>query len=139
MGFEVWKATDPHWRQLRAEAAPKSAETREAWIVGRLASGTTCRVTLERALTTGLLDNDFELTGPNGDRISVSYMRANIASFLGRAIPDPFEPEYHGGALVAVVYRWGIHSLAHGGQSWKFSTSKLAGAYADWKAKHGNV
>jgi hypothetical protein len=139
MAFETWKAIDPHWRQLRADAGPKAAETREAWIAERLASGKICRATLERALHNGLLDTDFEVTGPNGEQLSVGYIRANIAEFLGRAIPDPFEPDYHGGALVAVIYRWGIHSLAHGGQSWKFGTSKLADAYAKWKVKHGDV
>jgi hypothetical protein len=139
MAFEAWKAIDPHWRQLRADAGPEAAETREAWIAERLASGKICRPTLERALRSGLLDDDFEIIGPNGEPLSVGYIRANIAQFIGMGIPDPFEPDYHGGALVAVIYDWGIHSLAHGGQSWKFSASRLADAYAKWMVKHGDV
>ena len=121
MAFDTWKAIDLHWRQLRADAGPKAAETREAWIAERLASGRISRATLERALRGGTLGDDFEITLPSGHAVSVRTIRANMPHYEGVQIPDPLEPDYRDGSLCAVIFRWGVFSQAHGGYRLQFS------------------
>jgi hypothetical protein len=88
MAFEAWKAVDPHWRQLRADAGPEAAETREAWITQRLASGRVSRATLERAVLGGVLGDDYQITLPSGHTVSVGTIRANLPRYEGVQIPD---------------------------------------------------
>jgi hypothetical protein len=113
--FETWKAIDPLWRQLRADAGPEAAETREAWIAERLANGKISRGTLERAVLGGVLENDFQITLPSRHTVSVRTIRANMRRYEGMQIPDPLEPDYRDGSLCAVIFGWGIFSQAHGG------------------------
>jgi hypothetical protein len=57
---------------------------------------------------------------PDGSLVSVAMIQASMCTFEGMQIPDPLDGGYRDGALVAVIFPWGIHSMAHGGYSLRF-------------------
>ena len=123
--YKSWRETDPLWLQRKHDAEPEATRVREAWITERLASGKISVATLKRALFEQTLADDFQVTMPGGKLISVAAIQANMHDFDGVQIPDPLEPDYRDGSLCAVIFPWGIHSMAHGGYSLHFADEVL--------------
>jgi hypothetical protein len=118
--YKVWRETDPIWIGCKIAAEPEAAQVRETWIAERLASGKGSVATLKRALTERTLADDFQVSMPDGSLVSVAMIQASMCTFEGMQIPDPLDGGYRDGALVAVIFPWGIHSMAHGGYSLRF-------------------
>ena len=118
--FETWKR-GKLWQAMRAAAVPKAARVREGWVAERLASGKVSRAALERAVIYRVLEDDFMIMLANGKRVPIGHLRANLDRYIGQQIPDPLEPDYHDGALCAVIIETGIYSCAHGGARFYFA------------------
>lgn len=73
-----------------------------------------------KAVEHGVLEPDFPVTLRRGHKVTVREILADPEKYHGKDIPDPLEPTYDGGRLVAAIYTDGlphIWSFAHGGRA----------------------
>jgi hypothetical protein len=111
--YDMWRTTDPVWRSMKDDARDEAERAREIWIAERLASGKVKESDLRHMLKYRTLADDFDLLGVG----RVGDVRGR---FIGMQICDPLEPDYRDGALCAVILRWGVYSMAHGGYALHF-------------------
>lgn len=141
--FGAWRASSPVVRKLMAEAEPEAKRIEKAWVEDRVedavmrgADREKARREYGRAASHGELPADLRLFRRDGTSLTVGELLADPARHDRTTFCEPLEPDYAGGAEVAIAYLVGqnkgpaIHSQGHGGRTYFLPPTQSGSAEA---------